>query len=104
VGERPSLVPRQAPAGLTSWDSHVRAALSTDAQHATERGADAARPSGGRGNPFADLPGRIMAHVLRVPALEIRDPVALRVLMESGDPARHAVASRRIRTHAQLPL
>lgn len=38
-----------------------------------------------------------MAHVLGMPALEIRHPVALGVLVESGDPARHGIASRRIR-------
>lgn len=52
-------------------------------------GADPTRPALGRRDPLADLPGRIVSHVLAVPATELGHPVALDVLMESDDIPLH---------------
>lgn len=39
--------------------------------------------------PLSHLPGRIMPNVLRVSALQLGDPVLLRILMISDDAPRH---------------
>jgi hypothetical protein len=43
-----------------------------------------------RQHPGADLPRRVVPDVLRVAALEIRDPVILFILMKADNPSIHA--------------
>jgi hypothetical protein len=52
----------------------------------------------GRG-PGAHLPGRIVADVPRVAALQLGRPVAVAVLPEAGDAARDAGAEARVPLH-----
>jgi hypothetical protein len=47
------------------------------------------RPTIRRENPGSDLPRRIMAHMLGVPALKICDPMVFGVLMESHNAPFH---------------
>lgn len=40
-------------------------------------------------DPWTDLPGRFVAHVLGVAALEIGDPLTFAVLVKTDDPPPH---------------
>jgi len=42
-----------------------------------------------RDNPRADLPGRIVSHMLGVRALEVRNPVPFLVLVKTHDTPEH---------------
>jgi hypothetical protein len=59
--------------------------LPFDALRARKFGADARRAPFRRRHPRATLPRRIVSHVLRVPTLEIGDPIAAIILMERND-------------------
>jgi hypothetical protein len=67
-------------------------ALPFGAFRTREFGANARCAAFRRRNPRPTLPRRIVPHVLRVAAFEIRDPIAAIILMESNDPA---IRSRR---------
>jgi hypothetical protein len=54
-----------------------------------------ALPAGFARHPGTNLPGRIMTHVLAVPALQLGYPVAFIVLMETGYPPLHESPDRR---------
>ncbi len=56
------------------------------ALHAVERLAQKHRAAGFRDHPWTHLPWWVVANVLRVTALEVRDPVLLFILMEADDP------------------
>ena len=60
-----------------------------DAFHASQRRADERRAAFRRGDPWTDLPRRIVADMLRVAALEIGDPVLFIILMKSDNPPEH---------------
>ena len=53
--------------------------------HAIERLTDRSRSAFRRYNPGSVLPRRIVPHVLGMAALELRYPVALRILVETDD-------------------
>src|SRR5690606_34000591 len=54
---------------------------------AGDLGANLLGAAGLGGDPFTDLPGRVMAHVLGVAAVQFGDPVTLGVEVEAGDGA-----------------
>ena len=56
---------------------------------AFQNAAQAALPALLGSNPGPNLPGRVMAHMLGVPALELRDPVLLLVLVVPHDLTLH---------------
>ncbi len=56
---------------------------------AVEFRADAAAPALGGDDPRPVDPWRAMPHVLRVPALEIRDPVVSLVFVKTYNPSFH---------------
>ena len=59
------------------------------AQSALKRCAETAHPPLGGGHPRVDLPWRLVPYMLRMPTLELGDPVMLGVFMEAGDPPLH---------------
>src|SRR4051812_1428830 len=54
-----------------------------------ELASQRARAAFGRHNPWPVDPRRAMAHVLRVAAFQVGDPVPLVVLMKAGDASFH---------------
>jgi hypothetical protein len=60
-------------------------------ERAIELGSQLERPAGFGGHPRAQHPRRAVAHVLRVIARKLGDPIASRVLLESYDGRAHAI-------------
>lgn len=59
------------------------------AQHAVERRPEVSGTGGLCQNPGTVAQRRIVANMLGVPALELRDPVPLSVLVKTGDASIH---------------
>lgn len=59
-----------------------------------------ADPANVSSHPLADLPRRIVTDVLRMPAVEVRNPVTVGILMEADDDPGDRRSGRWIRTHA----
>ena len=81
VSQTPPCVSRR-PSGA-GWSASLLA------EDALELRTEVRRAALRRGDPHADLPRRIVPHVLRVPALELGHPVAFLVLMVADDRAPH---------------
>jgi hypothetical protein len=60
---------------------------------AVEFDPDPAGPAFGRRHPLADLPGRVVAHVLAMAAHQVGHPVAFFVEVEAGDLAKQCLAA-----------
>jgi hypothetical protein len=58
------------------------------AQKALERRADSCCATLDANDPWTDLPRGIVAHVLRMPALQLGNPMTFLVLVEGHDPPR----------------
>lgn len=65
------------------------------ARAALQRGADQPVAAASREHDRSEREGRVVTNVLRVPALELRDPVAFVVLSEAGDAALHQQLAER---------
>lgn len=61
-----------------------------------------ARAALGCRHPGPHLPWRVMAHVLRVPALQFSDPVAFGVPVERGDSASGPALILKLSTHRAM--
>ena len=59
------------------------------AERAVERRAELCFPARGRGDPWAELPRRVVADVLGVAAGQVCDPVAELVLVKCDDRLLH---------------
>ena len=64
------------------------------AEAAAERGAEALSPALGLEHPRPRVERRLVAHVLPMAAIELGDPIALRVELEADDLAFHAASVR----------
>jgi hypothetical protein len=71
---------------ISDWRWALRSALAELARERLTKGGGAAF---GRDDPGAIGPRRIVANVLIVPALELRDPVLFFVLMKTDDASVH---------------
>src|SRR5579872_2543032 len=80
--------------GWSIWDGRALRRRSI-AENAVQSSTNESAPPFLGGHPGADLPGRIVADVLGVTALEIGDPVPLLVLVKANDPALHQRGPRR---------
>jgi hypothetical protein len=61
---------------------------------AQKRGTDELCASVRRDDPWTVLPWWVVTHMLAVPALEVRHPVALSVLVKAHNPARRRLPRR----------
>ena len=56
--------------------------------NAPKRDTDVGGPAFGREDPGAQLPWRVVTHVLRMPTLEVGNPVTVVILVEADNAPR----------------